>query len=236
MRHIQWNKVTWYSKALAMFVFITFPIVFFYFGIIYGEANAIRNMPKVRFITTTVPMAYENISQWNQYSNEPFGFLFKYPMDLTLEEFGSLLSKDWRGYMNGAYGAKILELTVPKAIEPMSNFSGAKFTIGASDDPAAVANCLEYNQESFGLKSSTSETIKGTTYKVFRGSDAGAGNIYDTTSFHTIKGGRCIVAEYTIHSTNIDNYPVERGVRTFDETRIILLLERVMHTLEFTSQ
>jgi hypothetical protein len=35
---LQWNKVTWYSKTIALAIFIAWPFVFFYFGAVYGAA------------------------------------------------------------------------------------------------------------------------------------------------------------------------------------------------------
>ena len=36
MPKIQWNKVTWYSKTLALVIFIVLPFIFFYYGVQYG--------------------------------------------------------------------------------------------------------------------------------------------------------------------------------------------------------
>ena len=33
--HIQWNKVTWYSKLLALILFVALPFIGFYLGIKY---------------------------------------------------------------------------------------------------------------------------------------------------------------------------------------------------------
>ena len=35
---IQWNKVTWYSKTIALAIFIVWPFIFFFFGALYGSA------------------------------------------------------------------------------------------------------------------------------------------------------------------------------------------------------
>jgi hypothetical protein len=34
---IKFNKVTWYSKAIALAVFVTLPFIFFWLGVTYGE-------------------------------------------------------------------------------------------------------------------------------------------------------------------------------------------------------
>jgi|GEM_PF-3558292 len=35
---LQWTKVTWYSKTIALAIFIVWPFIFFYFGVVYGAA------------------------------------------------------------------------------------------------------------------------------------------------------------------------------------------------------
>ena len=36
---IKWNEVTWYSKLLALIIFILFPILGFYVGVTYERAE-----------------------------------------------------------------------------------------------------------------------------------------------------------------------------------------------------
>jgi len=40
---LQWHKVTWYSKTIALAIFIVWPFIFFYFGVIYGTAQQFKN-------------------------------------------------------------------------------------------------------------------------------------------------------------------------------------------------
>jgi hypothetical protein len=35
---IKWTKVTWYSKTIALAIFIVWPFIFFFFGALYGAA------------------------------------------------------------------------------------------------------------------------------------------------------------------------------------------------------
>jgi len=41
---IEWNKVTWYSKALAVVVFIVVLLVGIYIGIQYNQYQIERNL------------------------------------------------------------------------------------------------------------------------------------------------------------------------------------------------
>ena len=38
--HIEWNRVTWYSKLVAVIVFLATAALFFWFGSIYGRTMA----------------------------------------------------------------------------------------------------------------------------------------------------------------------------------------------------
>jgi len=38
MIKLRWNKVTWYSKTIALAIFIVWPFIFFFFGALYGAA------------------------------------------------------------------------------------------------------------------------------------------------------------------------------------------------------
>jgi hypothetical protein len=38
MNKLKWNKVTWYSKTIALAIFVVWPFVFFYLGAIWGAA------------------------------------------------------------------------------------------------------------------------------------------------------------------------------------------------------
>ena len=37
---IEWNKVTWYSKLLALVIFVALPFIGFYYGAQYGKTVA----------------------------------------------------------------------------------------------------------------------------------------------------------------------------------------------------
>ena len=75
--------------------------------------------------------------------------------------------------------------------------------------------------------------MHGTSLTVFSINDAGAGNLYDKTSYRAVRGGTCWAIEYTVHSTQIANYPDSYNLQPFDEARVKAVLDRLVGTFAF---
>lgn len=58
----------------------------------------------------------------------------------------------------------------------------------------------------------------------------GAGNYYETTSYRTVYNDECYAIEYTIHSTNIDNYSPDQGITKFDKEKITSILDAMVQS------
>ncbi len=155
-------------------------------------------------------------------------FSFSFPNQFSL--FGEAgYSQDWAEESTSS-GLQLAEIYIPKTFMPQTNFGDAKFTIGVSGDPDAVSQCLvpEFpNMEKVSLA-----TINGIQFTKITFSDAGAGNLYDTTSYRVVRGGECYAIEYTIHSGNIENYPVG-AVTAFDESKVQTILESMAQSFKF---
>lgn len=157
-------------------------------------------------------------------------FSFTYSPDFTVSGAGVGYTQQW---MNNATttGLVLAKLTLPKSFQPKTNFSEAKLTVGTSADPSAVASCLT---DTTGTSvSKTTVTINGTTYTKFVGSDAGAGNLYQTTSYHTKRNKQCYVLEYTIHSTNLGNYSSDQGITQYDSAKVNTILDSIVQSFRF---
>jgi hypothetical protein len=124
------------------------------------------------------------------------------------------------------------QVLVPKSYQPNTNFSEAKFTVAASADAEAVSGCLT-STDGGPAQAGTPVMINGTSYMKLSYADAGAGNFYETTSYRTVHGGQCYRVEYTIHSTNIANYPEELGIKEFDKAKVTGLLESIAQSFKF---
>ena len=236
--NIQWNKVTWYSKLLALALFVALPFIGFYYGAQYGKTIAvIGQMPPAPIASSTVTgiSYYKNPAEWQSDANNTAGgFSIAYPIDFdTQDNYSATPSTDWRAGANNVSGIKYFILTVPRAFEPQTNFSDTTLTVGASSAKAAVAQCMVPDQSGGPATATSSATINGITFTVFTSSDAGAGNLYQTTSYRTLHAGKCYAVEYTVHSSQIANYPSSYNLQPFDQAKIDSLMQTIIGTFKF---
>ena len=127
---IVWNKVTWYSKILALALFVALPFIGFYYGTKYGETVAWLQNP----VVTQTPAGtdyYHNVATWQTDSDTQAGFSIAYPLDFQIDEnYPAQPSDDWSMSANGTPGDLALTVTVPSLFEPQTNFADAKLTVG----------------------------------------------------------------------------------------------------------
>ena len=237
---ISWNKVTWYSKTIALVLFVALPFIGFWYGTMYGELVApltVTSSPSstVSSVGFTGFDYYSNVAEWQTDANNTAGgFTIAYPIDFsTQDNYSPAPSTDWRAGANGAPGMTYFALTIPPAFDPQTNFASAQLTVGASANNAAVANCLTPDPTGGPATATSSAVINGVQFTIFQSSDAGAGNIYETTSYRTLHAGQCYAVEYTIHSTQLGNYPPQYNLQQFDSAMVTDLLNRIVETFKF---
>ena len=237
MTKIEWNKVTWYSKILAAVFFIALPYAGFYLGVQYGKTLAPFLAPPESIenpVIMSAPNYYSTPAEWQTDANNTSGgFSIAYPIDFSAQD--NPVAKASAGWRNGAIstGNIYFTLTIPKAFEPQTNFADATLTVGGSKNKAAIAQCLTADPTGGPSASSSEVTIDGISFSVFRSSDAGAGNLYQTTSYRTIHAGQCYAIEYTIHSNQIANYPASYNLKQFNQSKIDVLMQAIIGTFKF---
>jgi hypothetical protein len=242
---VEWNKVTWYSKLIALALFVALPFIGFYYGTQYGEiVGAADQAPMLSLATTTatqasatgLPAYYSDVAEWQTDSNNTSGgFTIAYPIDFSTEDNSSVApSTDWRQNAGNAPGLEYFSLTVPKAFEAQTNFSDATLTVGASGSQSAIAQCMAADQSGGPATATSSVTINNIPFTIFQFSDAGAGNIYQTTSYRTLHAGKCYAVEYTVHSAQIGNYPSSYDLQPFDQSKIDSLMQNIIGTFKFS--
>jgi hypothetical protein len=242
---MKWNEVTSFSKILALILFIALPFVGFWFGIQYGEAlQAVQNFGAGGGTAPTSAASgtaaanygyYENVAAW-QTDKNAVSFAISYPIDFNYQDnYVHNPVTDWRtGAAPGETGVTMFTLTIPGTLLPQTNFADAKLTVGYGVNAAATADCLKPDASGGPATATTTAMLGGVPFTVFHSTGAGAGNYYETTSYRTLYGGKCWAVEYTVHSTQIGNYPPSYGLTPFDDAYVTGLLDRIVGTFQFS--
>lgn len=157
-------------------------------------------------------------------------FSFTYPKQFVLSGGDQGYTQNWRSGTTST-GMEFTVVTVPQSLQPKTNFDGAVFTFGTSADPDAVKGCLTDGNGN-PVKGVTS-TINGVAFTKLTYGDAGAGNLYDITSYRTVHNGQCYAAEYVVHSSQLGNYPASAGISAFNSSTIHGTLDSIAHSLIF---
>ena len=233
---IEWRKVTWYSKAIALGLFVLLPFFGFWFGASYGAARQraedVFAVSPAAAPVNALPAYYENTAAWQTDGNFS-GWSIAYPIDFpTTDNYRPASIPNWRQGTPGGSGIQMFRLTIPKVFEPQTNFSDAALTVGMSSSSAAVAQCL-VPESTYRPQPTSTVDLNSIPFTVFHFSDVGAGNLYDTTSYRTIHAGACWAVEYTIHSAQLGNYPSSYGLRQFDAAKLQDVLNRIVGTFKF---
>ncbi len=157
-------------------------------------------------------------------------FNFMYPALYTVTGSDAGYTNDWSSG-SAQLGLVLARVMIPQSLEPKTNFGDAKFTVGTSADPAAVKGCLTQANGSMTTKP-VNVTIHGVAFTKLTFGDAGAGNLYNTTSYRTVRNTQCYAVEYTIHSSQFANYPAGT-ITKFDQAKVQNLLEGIVQSFRF---
>jgi membrane-bound inhibitor of C-type lysozyme len=166
----------------------------------------------------------------DSFTDQSKTFSFNYPSSFVLSGGETGYTQDWSQEATTS-GLVLAVVSTPDNYQPKTNFGDAKFTVGTSADPQAVSSCTTTTYGSMG--SSTQVIINSVPYTKITFSDAGAGNLYQTTSYRTVRNSQCYAVEYTIHSSNIGNYSPDQGITPFDQTSIQNSLESIVQSFKF---
>ena len=162
-------------------------------------------------------------------------FSFMYPAGITVAGGGIGYTTDWlTNNQDQTSGLILAKATIPQSTQPKTNFGDATFTVGTSSDPKAVKDCVAVAGSTNPNNPQVSNvTINGVTYQKVISGDAGAGNLYNTTSYSTVRNSQCYVIEYTIHSVQLGNFDPSQGVTAFDPSKITGPFEQMVQSFKF---
>lgn len=168
------------------------------------------------------------------YTDNAKSFSFSYPSQFSIYGGDVGYIPDWSYLSSQTSGVILSEVYVSKTFLPNTNFSEAKFIVGASSDPDAVKKCLKPDGVSGENGKGTEDVIiDSKNFTKSSMNDAGAGNYYEVTSYRTVYNDSCYSIEYMIHSTNISNYSPDQGVTQFNPAPIRSILGSMAESFKF---
>lgn len=210
---IEWNKVTWYSKLIAVIVFVLTFYIGFSLGSGFGKETA-----NIYNTDTPSKTPVQNLSQ--VYSNKSFSI--SYPAGYVVDESYVYQALGPGKDING------VKFTVPSKVSAGTNL-GADSYISVETLPGAINSCSaeRYLDNS---KSAGFVDENGHRYSIATSGGAGAGNRYDEKVYATPVTGGCIAVRYFIHYGVFENYP-PGAIKQFDEQALMNKFDVIRQTL-----
>jgi hypothetical protein len=210
-----------FFKILIAIVFMVLVVLIIFFI----TKNPSKTTPVQQGTTTQTstpsPVSPLPVTNAHTFTDTVHKVTYDYPTEMTLSQNGTL---------NGTTGILISSAELSSSFEPKTNFRGANFIVGSSNDATSIAQCSNPQNGEHALGTTL---INGVFFSKFSLNDAGAGNFYDTTSYRTIYNNQCYVIQYTIHTTNISNYDPSQGISEYSKASVIALLESVAQSFKF---
>jgi hypothetical protein len=159
------------------------------------------------------------------HQDRDLGFLIKYPVSAQSATSTSAQ------YLKGAEKL-VASFTLPASVEEGTNLIEAGVYVGVATITKATAACLEPGETE---KAVSTRLLHDSIFKVFTSTGAAAGNIYETTSYRTIRNGNCFEIIAVIHYGNIGSYPPGQ-VEQFDVKNVSSILDRMVESFRFTKR
>lgn len=210
------NPIIWSGIGIIIMLCLI-ATVWFMFSVPISENPAVFNIGPNPHPRTPSTSSEGVPDSWNTFTDKNDGFAVSYPPEFNL--------KSESIYLNDQ-NATGTEIDYPATYTTGTNLGEAyvgitKKTVTSTDACYAP----------FGYTTSTSDVvINGVKYRYSNESDAGAGNLYDTVRYATIKGDTCYNVALLMHSTQRMNYPPELRPAAFDRAAVTSVFEKIMKT------
>ena len=159
---------------------------------------------------------------WLTFASSEYGFSLRYPPGDTVNG----------GYVFDGFGPGHditgVSFTIPKTMTTGTNLSAdTRLSVETIPDAAACVATAFIPGPAENLRTVTEND---TDYSVATSSEAGAGNIFDTTVYALIGTSPCLAVRYFIHSANIQNFD-PGTVTEFDRGALIAEFDAIRKTL-----
>ncbi len=156
---------------------------------------------------TPTPVPTSTLDDWLTYTNQKYGFQFKYPKS---GQIGDLQENSVHIYLPFTAGANLKEKYLDaRAVE----------NADPCRSPLALASIAQ---------TSETVTINGIPFLKETGGDAGAGHIHQWTGYSTVRDNVCVSLDFVLHSINPGNYPTPPPL--FDEELESAIFNEIMTT------
>ncbi|MGI9118092.1 MAG: hypothetical protein ACR2IQ_00910 [Minisyncoccia bacterium] len=157
-------------------------------------------------------------------------FSFDYLKDFSAVSKIIENTPEWSMFIPDTKGNVLATVTIPRSLQPNTNFSEARFRVGVSSDKNAVAMCVKGDEVNKGIPTK----INGIDFIQFDLNEAAVGNVYETVSYRTVFKDKCYAVETTVHSSNIDNYIPEQNIKEYDHDAVSKILKDMVNSFIFT--
>jgi len=159
------------------------------------------------------------------YTDASFKFTIVHPVSALMQTSG------FEGYLPTTQ-TPVVGFALPESLFAGTNLGDAGVYIGATSSPRVVATCT--NPSSADGETLVGDmVVDGAAFKITISTGVGAGNIYDATSYRTVREGTCFEVVELLHSSNIANY-TPGTVTQFDRQKISAMLDLMTQTFVFT--
>ncbi|MFZ2205343.1 MAG: hypothetical protein WA057_04775 [Candidatus Magasanikiibacteriota bacterium] len=205
---IEFYKVTWYSKLLAVVLFVST----FFVGFVIGERKI-----NIYYLPIKLEM-----TQYKTYTDIALHMSVTYP-----ENF--IIDNTYKYQMLGP-GKDIegIKFAIPKSISDGTNLSNDSYI--SIENIKQSKNCTA---DLFLDQAKASSLIDGNmTYSYASSTGAAAGNRYEEKIYAIPGTNSCIAVRYFIHYGVLENYP-EGTIKQFNEKALLDQFDQIRHTLTF---
>ena len=161
---------------------------------------------------TATPSPTQNpTSGWENYLNEKYGFVFKYPKDATISNQSDI-------HARFTFPVLTTGTNLSEKYLDMSVLEGASTC--KSPDAGGVVGTSE------------NVTINGIQFLKEIGDGAAAGNRYDFVAYSTSADNNCVSMTFILHSTDPGNYPTPPP--EFDKAAESAIFDEIINTFDWT--